>query len=74
MLSNETATEFTTLKQQVVDAASEVLLQVKDTMLPAYESQVIASVQAQCMNPHIREVNGMLHKLRTEVASVKLQA
>ena len=42
VLSNETATEFTQIKESVVDVSAEVLMQVKDTMLPAYEQQVLA--------------------------------
>ena len=37
LLSNESSTEFLELKNQIVEAASDVLLQVQDNLMPAYE-------------------------------------
>ena len=40
LISNESSTEFLELKNQIVEAASDVLLQVQDNLMPAYEKQL----------------------------------
>lgn len=71
MLSNESSTEFLELKNQIVEAASDVLLQVQDNLMPAYEKQLFEQVHAQIMVPHEQQVSSVLEAMREEIESTK---
>ena len=48
-----------------------MLQQVKDTMLPAYEKQVLAQVQANITGPHAKEVSNLLNAFQVELLSLQ---
>ena len=54
-----------------MEAASDVLMQVQDNLMPAYEKQLFDQVHAQLMAPYQLQIQKMMDAFRIEVLSTQ---
>ena len=67
IMQAENSSEFLEIKNQIVGACSDVLLQVQDNLMPEYEKQFVNSVKNQLQAPHEKTTHLSLEAMRRQI-------